>query len=74
MIPPHVRFWGYSGHQFDVPPCPLLTQSGHWRSKFAVMHNAAVSMVKYSPLLGGAAYEAARVHRTDRWRGGVAAG
>jgi hypothetical protein len=25
--------------------CPLLTQSGHWQSEFAVMHNAVYSMV-----------------------------
>jgi len=41
----NVRFWGQSGHSADVLECPLLTQSGHQQSEFAVMHNAALCMV-----------------------------
>jgi hypothetical protein len=28
-LSPNVRFRGQSGHDADVPQCPLLTQSGH---------------------------------------------
>ena len=27
--PSHVRYWGYSGHRYLGPLCPLMTQSGH---------------------------------------------
>ena len=27
-------------HDADAPQCPLMTQSGHWRADFAVMHHA----------------------------------
>jgi hypothetical protein len=40
-----VRYWVKSGHRKLQPPCPLMTQSGHWQPEFAVMHNAAPSMV-----------------------------
>jgi hypothetical protein len=36
LRPFHVRFWGYSGHHADMR---RLTQSGHGRPIFAVMHN-----------------------------------
>ena len=40
-----VRFWGQNRHCLDIAECPLLTQSGHWQPEFAVMHNAAHSML-----------------------------
>jgi hypothetical protein len=40
-----VRFWVNTGHRDFRASCLLLTQSGHWQSEFAVMHNAAFSMV-----------------------------
>jgi hypothetical protein len=32
-----VRYWGQSGHCTDLPPCPLLTQSGHWQLKIVAV-------------------------------------
>ena len=42
----NVGFRGNSGHDVVEPECPFLTQSGHWQPEFAVMHNAAASMVE----------------------------
>ena len=38
---PNVRFWGKSGHCFDLPQCPLMTQSGHGRVRIAALSHCA---------------------------------
>jgi hypothetical protein len=45
LSPGDERFWVNSGHGGFKASRLLLTQSGHWQSEFAVMHNAAHSMV-----------------------------
>ena len=43
---------GQSGHCADVLRCPLLTQSGHWATRFAVTHNSSFDVIGCCPWAG----------------------
>src|SRR5215813_6358846 len=48
---------------------PHMTQSGHERAAFAAMHGPDLLYLTRDPWPWGKPHEAARVHRTPRWRG-----